>query len=94
MAAHAQYRRGSIEGMDESPPSKSEAVDARRVALIMAELSYDLQRAVKSGVPAVLRDSAADLEPERLASIAERILKEIGARYHANAMATIAIIDP
>ncbi len=79
--------------MDE-PPSASEPVGARRVALIMAELSYDLQRAVKSGVPAALCDAAADLEPERIASIAKRILDEIGARYCANAMATIAIIDP
>jgi len=78
--------------MEKPAQSASEPVGARRVALVMAELSYDLQRAVKRGVPAALRDAAPDLGPERLASIAERILDEVHARYCANAMATIATI--
>lgn len=81
-----------MKDMEKAALSACELVDAKRAALVMAELSYDLQRAVRSGVAAALRDVAADLGPERLAGITQRILDEIGARYRANAAATIMAI--
>ncbi len=78
--------------MEKQVRSDGGPVSAHYVARVMGELTFDLQRAVKSGVPAALRAAAADLEPERRASIAKCIIEEIGARYEANAMATIITI--
>jgi len=80
--------------MEKQATSDGEPVTAHYVARVMAELTFDLQRAVKSGVPAALSVAAADLEPERRATIARCIIDEIGARYEANAMATIITIGP
>jgi len=73
----------------ENEPTRNVNVDARRAALIMRELSFDLLRAMEVGVPVALADVAGDLAPERLARIAERVYAETKARYAVNAAATL-----
>lgn len=64
-------------------------VDARRVAAVVRELSFDLLRAIEGAVPAALADVAADLGPERLSRIGERVFRETKARYAVNAAVTL-----
>ena len=64
-------------------------VHARRAALVMGELSFDLLRAMESAVPVVLADVAGDLAPERRARIAQRVFGETKSRYAVNAAATL-----
>jgi len=72
---------------NESP--QNVGVSARRAALVMRELSFDLLRAMESAVPVALADVAGDLAPERRARIAQRVFAETKARYAANAGATL-----
>ena len=64
-------------------------VDARRVAAVVRELSFDLLRAIEAAVPSALADVAAALGPERLSRISERVFREAKARYAVNAAATL-----
>ncbi len=64
-------------------------VHARRAALIMRELSFDLLRAMESAVHVALADTTGDLAPERRARIAQRVFAETKARYAVNAAATL-----
>lgn len=64
-------------------------VHARRAALVMRELSFDLLRAMESAVPVALADVAGDLAPERRARIAQRVFGETKSRYAVNAAATL-----
>ena len=64
-------------------------VDARRVAAVVRELSFDLLQAIEAAVPAALADVAGDLGPERLSRISERVFRETKARYAVNAAATV-----
>ena len=64
-------------------------VDARRVAAVGRELSFDLLQAIEAAVPAALADVAGDLAPERLSRIAERVFLETKARYAVSAAATL-----
>lgn len=64
-------------------------VDARRAAVVVRELSFDLLRAMEAAVPSALADVAGDLGPERLSRIAERVFRETKARYAVNAAATL-----
>jgi hypothetical protein len=65
------------------------AVDARRVAVVVRELSFDLLRAMEAAVPRALADAAGDLGSERLSQIAQRVFREAMARYAVNAAATL-----
>jgi hypothetical protein len=64
-------------------------VDARRVAAVGRELSFDLLQAIEAAVPVALADVAGDLGPERLSRISERVFRETKARYAVNAAATV-----
>jgi hypothetical protein len=64
-------------------------VDARRVAAVVRELSFDLLRAIEAAVPVALADVAGDLGPGRLSHIGKRVFRETQARYAVNAAATL-----
>ncbi len=68
-------------------------VDARRVAVTLRELSFDLLRAMEAAVPIALAQVAGDLAPELRARIANNVFAEAKIRYVALAAATLMTID-
>lgn len=68
-------------------------VDARRVAVTLRELSFDLLRAMEAAVPIALAQAAGDLAPELRARIANHVFAETKARYAVLAAATLLTTD-
>lgn len=68
-------------------------VDARRVAVTLRELSFDLLCAMEAAVPIALAQAAGDLAPELRARIANHVFAETKIRYVALAAATLMTID-
>ncbi len=68
-------------------------VHARRAALVMRELSFDLLRAMESAIPVALADVAGDLAPDHLARFAQRVFAETKSRYAVNAAATLLTLS-
>jgi len=75
------------------PPPDDVIVDARRVAVVVRELTFDLLRAVEAAVPVALADAAGDFGPERLSRLAGRVFAETKSRYAASASATLLAVE-
>jgi predicted nucleic acid-binding protein len=75
------------------PDRPGEPVSIARIVAVLSELSFDLMRSVRSAVPAALRAQlGAEIDADRLDSVADAILAETAERYRVAAGATILAI--
>jgi hypothetical protein len=69
----------------------NELIDARRVAVVMREMTLDVTRAFLTAVPAALR--AEKFAPEQVARLTSQVCREAEGRFIAGVSATIATLE-
>jgi hypothetical protein len=69
----------------------NDSVDARRVAVVMREITLDVTRAFLAAVPAALREEK--LSPDQVSRLTRRICREAERRFTVSVSATLATLE-